>query len=114
MISLSDGRICYLDCVESTQHLPPESIVVAVADVRGRPRLPVELPNSWEGMQEVELRRRVETALRACDALGAPATAPVAAPAPVPQDTRGFLARLFGLWPLPERGRGLLRADERR
>jgi hypothetical protein len=101
MISLSDGRICYLDCVESTQHLPPESIIVAVADVRGRPRLPLELPNSWESMQEVELRRRVETALQACDALAAPATVPAAAPAPapVPNDTRGFLARLFGLWP---------------
>ena len=97
VISLSDGRICYLDCVESTQHLPPESRVAVVVEFRGRARFPVELPNSWEGMQEAELRRRIELALHACDAPSTPAAAP--APAPVAADTRGFLARLFGLWP---------------
>lgn len=100
VIGLSDGRICYVDTVQASHDFSPERSVTAAVDVRGQPRFELSLPGSWEAMQEAELRRRIERALQASDA-SAEQAAPVAAAAataPGPRDTRGFLARLFGLW----------------
>jgi hypothetical protein len=101
VIGLSDGRICYVDTVQASHDFSPERSVTAVVDIRGRLRFETELPASWEAMQEAELRRRIELALHASaasDAQGAPLVSAAAATAPVPRDTRGFLARLFDLW----------------
>jgi hypothetical protein len=102
VISLSDGRICYVDTVQASHDFSPERSVAAVAEIRGRLRFELELPASWEAMQEAELRSHVERGMQArlaSIATPAPAAAPATAPAAVapPQPARGFLARLLDL-----------------
>jgi len=84
VISLTDGRICYLDPARAKKPLPPGQ-AVAFASVTAEPRVPVRVPLGWETMNEADLRRHVEAHVAAA---GNAPPGPPAAPAPA---RRGWL-----------------------
>jgi hypothetical protein len=77
VISLTDGRICYLNPARAKKPLPPGQ-AVAFASVSTQPRFPVHVPLGWESMHETDLRRHVEQHVAAAE--GAPPR-PSSAPA---------------------------------
>ena len=63
VISLSDGRICYLKPARPKTELPPGQ-TIAIASIRGERRFAVSVPERWAAMAESELRTFAEQALR--------------------------------------------------
>lgn len=84
VISLTDGRICYLNPAHAKKPLPPGE-AVAFATVTAEPRIPVRVPVGWETMQESDLRRHVEAHVAATR--NAP---PAPADRPAPPRRRGW------------------------
>jgi hypothetical protein len=84
VITLSDGRICYLNPARAKKPLPPGE-AIAFATVSAEPRIPVRVPAGWETMQETDLRRHVEAHVAASRN-----TPPSPAPAPPAPRRRGW------------------------
>jgi hypothetical protein len=59
VISLTDGRVCYLQPARAKKPLGPGE-AIAIASVRGQPRFTVILPERWGEANENDLRQRVE------------------------------------------------------
>jgi hypothetical protein len=98
VISLTDGRVCYVKPARSKKELPPGQ-VLALAGVPGQPRVALQLPEQWASMNEAELRQRVEASFRERRedaARPAPGTVPrPGTEGDGPARPRGFFARLF-------------------